>query len=89
MFTAPKREHEHLLDSDPGAVLSRGLRLRLQRPEIASGSIRIHRPDLQQRVFDVVGISKEEAEARSASCCARCATARRRTAASRSASTAS
>jgi aspartyl-tRNA synthetase len=64
MFTAPKREHETLVESDPGAVLSEAYDLVLNGQEMASGSIRINRPDLQQRVFDVVGFSGEAAEER-------------------------
>jgi aspartyl-tRNA synthetase len=64
MFTAPKREHEHLLDSDPGAVVSEAYDFVCNGLEIASGSIRIHRADLQQKIFDIVGFSREDAEQR-------------------------
>ncbi len=64
MFTAPHREHEAILESDPGAVLSEAYDFVINGQEMASGSIRIHRPDLQQRVFDVVGFAREDAEAR-------------------------
>jgi aspartyl-tRNA synthetase len=64
MFTAPRPEHEALLESDPGAVLSSAYDLVLNGVEMASGSIRNHRPDVQQRIFDVVGFGAEEAEAR-------------------------
>jgi aspartyl-tRNA synthetase len=64
MFTAPKREHEHLLDTDPGAVVSEAYDFVCNGLEIASGSLRIHRADLQQKIFDVVGFSKEDAEER-------------------------
>jgi aspartyl-tRNA synthetase len=64
MFTAPKREHEHLLDTDPGAVISDAYDFVCNGLEVASGSIRIHRADLQQKVFDTVGFSAEDAEAR-------------------------
>ncbi len=64
MFTAPKREHEQLLDSDPGAVISEAYDFVCNGLEIASGSLRIHRADLQQRIFDVVGFSTDDAEAR-------------------------
>jgi aspartyl-tRNA synthetase len=64
MFTAPKREHEHLLDTDPGAVISEAYDFVCNGLEIASGSLRIHRADLQQTIFDIVGFSKEDAEER-------------------------
>jgi aspartyl-tRNA synthetase len=64
MFTAPRREHEDLIESDPGAVLSEAYDLVVNGSEIASGSIRINRPDLQERVFRAVGFSDEEAEER-------------------------
>jgi aspartyl-tRNA synthetase len=64
MFTAPKREHEDILESDPGAVLSEAYDFVINGQEMASGSIRIHRPDLQERVFRVVGFEQEDAEAR-------------------------
>jgi aspartyl-tRNA synthetase len=64
MFTAPRREHEHLLDSDPGAVLSEAYDFVCNGLEIASGSIRIHSAELQQKIFDIVGFSAEDAEDR-------------------------
>ncbi len=64
MFTAPKREHEHLLATDPGAVLSEAYDFVCNGLEVASGSLRIHRADVQQTVFDTVGFSAEDAEAR-------------------------
>ncbi|CAA9540089.1 MAG: Aspartyl-tRNA synthetase [uncultured Thermoleophilia bacterium] len=64
MFTAPRREHEDLLETDPGAVLSESYDFVVNGHEVASGSLRIHRADLQQRVFDTVGFSAEDAEER-------------------------
>jgi aspartyl-tRNA synthetase len=64
MFTAPRREDEDLIESDPGAVVSEAYDLVINGSEIASGSIRINRPDLQERVFRTVGFSAEEAEER-------------------------
>ncbi len=64
MFTAPIKEHEGLIESDPGAVISEAYDMVLNGLEMASGSIRINRPDLQQRVFDVVGFAREDAEER-------------------------
>ena len=63
-FTAPKREHEELLESDPGAVVSEAYDMVLNGLEMASGSIRINRADLQTRVLDVIGIAPAEAEER-------------------------
>ena len=60
-FTAPKIEHESMLETDPGSVLSRAYDLVLNGTEIGGGSIRIHRSDLQQRILGVLGIEAEEA----------------------------
>jgi aspartyl-tRNA synthetase len=83
MFTAPRREDEALLATDPGAVLSESYDFVVNGHEVASGSLRIHRADLQQRVFDTVGFSADDAEARFGSSCAHSGTARRHTGASR------
>jgi len=64
MFTMPREEDLPLLDSDPLKVIGQLYDLVANGVELASGSIRIHRPDLQQRVFSIVGISPEEAEQR-------------------------
>jgi aspartyl-tRNA synthetase len=63
-FTAPRPEDEQLLESDPLAVKARAYDLILNGEELGGGSIRIHRPDLQSRVFQVLGIDRERAEAR-------------------------
>ncbi len=63
-FTAPRPEDEHLLKSDPGAVLARAYDVVLNGWELGGGSIRIHRPDLQRRVFSLIGIDDERAEQR-------------------------
>lgn len=63
-FTSPKAGHELLLDSDPGAVLARSYDLVCNGLEAAGGSIRIHRRPLQSRVFEILGYSKEQTEAR-------------------------
>ena len=63
-FTAPKPEHEELLESDPGKVLSRAYDMVLNGTEIGGGSIRIHQSELQQRILNVLGIDDAEAEAK-------------------------
>ncbi|MCL4313116.1 MAG: aspartate--tRNA ligase [Actinobacteria bacterium] len=63
-FTMPNPEDLDKLDSDPLAVRSQSYDLVLNGWELGSGSIRIHRRDIQQRVFAALGISDQEAEAR-------------------------
>ena len=63
-FTSPKPEDLDKLESDPLSVRARAYDLVLNGTELAGGSIRIHRPEIQQRVFDLLGIGKEEAEER-------------------------
>jgi aspartyl-tRNA synthetase len=60
-FTSPKAEHLETLESDPAGALSRAYDLVLNGTEVGGGSIRIHREDVQQKVFRVLGISQEEA----------------------------
>jgi aspartyl-tRNA synthetase len=64
MFTAPKPEHVELLESDPAAVLSQAYDLVINGHEAGGGSIRIHRADVQQRVFNVVGLDADDADER-------------------------
>lgn len=61
MFTAPKREHIPLLDSDPSAVLSEQYDLVCNGYEVAGGSIRIHERPLQRKIMELIGFSIEEA----------------------------
>ncbi|WP_456385429.1 aspartate--tRNA ligase [Desulfolithobacter sp.] len=61
-FTAPREDHLELLESEPGKVKSRAYDLVLNGNEIGGGSIRIHRKDIQERVFKVLGIDQQEAE---------------------------
>jgi len=63
-FTMPYAEDLPLLDTDPAAVRSQAYDLVLNGWELGSGSVRIHRSDIQSKVFDVLGISPEDAEAR-------------------------
>ena len=60
-FTAPREEDVDMLDSDPSNTLSRGYDLTLNGYEIAGGSIRIHSPKVQEKVFSLLGLSREEA----------------------------
>ena len=61
-FTSPKEEDSELMDTEPGAVRARAYDLVLNGSEIRGGSIRIHNPKMQQRMFDLLGIGEEEAE---------------------------
>jgi aspartyl-tRNA synthetase len=63
-FTSPRPEDLPLLDSEPLRVRARAYDLVLNGTELGSGSIRIHDPELQQRVFQGLGISREDAERR-------------------------
>ena len=59
-FSMPKDGHEAYLESDPGKVIGRLYDLVANGAELASGSIRIHKRELQERVFGVLGYTKEE-----------------------------
>ncbi|HTJ45487.1 MAG TPA: aspartate--tRNA ligase [Kofleriaceae bacterium] len=63
-FTSPRVEDEDLLERDPGKVLARAYDLVLNGVEVGGGSIRIHRPELQARVFKTLGISDDDAKAK-------------------------
>ncbi|HVA04847.1 MAG TPA: aspartate--tRNA ligase [Acidimicrobiales bacterium] len=63
-FTMPHPDDLDLLDSDPARVRSQAYDLVLNGWELGSGSIRIHREDIQRQVFAALGIPPEEAEAR-------------------------
>jgi aspartyl-tRNA synthetase len=63
-FTAPRDGHEDLLAADPGRALSKGYDMVLNGWEIGGGSLRIHRADVQEKVFRALGISAEEARAK-------------------------
>ncbi|OBI52735.1 aspartate--tRNA ligase [Mycobacterium sp. E787] len=61
-FTSPKPEYSDVVDSDPGSVLADAYDIVCNGNEIGGGSIRIHRRDIQERVFAVMGLDKAEAE---------------------------
>jgi aspartyl-tRNA synthetase len=63
-FTSPKPESMATFDTDPGSALSYAYDIVCNGNEIGGGSIRIHRRDIQERVFAVMGISKQEAQTR-------------------------
>jgi aspartyl-tRNA synthetase len=63
-FTAPKSEDEPLVDKDPANVKARAYDMVLNGSEIGGGSIRIHRTEMQSRVFSTLGIEAEEANAK-------------------------
>ena len=61
-FTAPTDEDLDKLEDDPGSVRSKAYDLVLNGSELGGGSVRIHRPDVQQRVFNLLGINEEAAQ---------------------------
>ena len=63
-FTSPREEDLPYLESEPGRVKARAYDVVLNGMELGGGSIRIHRPDVQSRVFSALGISPEEARAK-------------------------
>ncbi len=64
MFTMPQEQYLDSLESDPGAVKGDLYDLVCNGFELASGSIRIHDPDLQARIFEIVGFDADEAQRR-------------------------
>ena len=63
-FTRPHDEDANDLEAEPMKVRSQAYDLVLNGWELGSGSIRIHEPDLQQRIFELIGVSPEEADRR-------------------------
>jgi len=62
IFTMPKKEHFDYLEKEPSKVRAQCYDLVLNGVELASGSIRIHRADTQERVMKVIGLEKKDAE---------------------------
>jgi len=62
MFSFPQEKYHATLESDPGSVMGDLYDLVLNGFELASGSIRIHDPDLQKRIFKIIGFDPAEAE---------------------------
>src|SRR6185437_6989308 len=63
-FTMPKPGDLEKIDSDPLAVRAQSYDLVLNGWELGSGSVRIHRPDVQQRIFSIIGIDADDARER-------------------------
>jgi aspartyl-tRNA synthetase len=61
-FTAPKDGHENLMDSDPGACVAKAYDMVLNGWEMGGGSVRIHRAEVQSKVFSALNIGPEEAQ---------------------------
>lgn len=64
VFSSPKQEHIPLIESDPGSVYADLFDLTCNGVELGSGSIRIHDPDVQMKVFNVIGYPDHEIEER-------------------------
>ncbi|WP_317855849.1 aspartate--tRNA ligase [Chakrabartyella piscis] len=63
-FTAPMDEDLHLLDTEPGKVRAKAYDIVLNGYELGGGSIRIHRRDIQQKMFELLGFTPEDAQER-------------------------
>jgi aspartyl-tRNA synthetase len=63
-FTSPKDGHEELIESSPGKAYAKAYDVVLNGWEIGGGSVRIHRPEVQEKVFRVLKISKEDQRAK-------------------------
>ncbi len=61
-FTAPKDGHEDFMDTDPGKCIAKAYDMVLNGWELGGGSIRIHRAEVQSKVFSALNISKEDAQ---------------------------
>jgi aspartyl-tRNA synthetase len=63
-FTSPKDGHEDLMDTDPGACLAKAYDMVLNGWELGGGSVRVHRAEVQSKVFKALNIAAEEARAK-------------------------
>jgi aspartyl-tRNA synthetase len=63
-FTSPKDGHEDLMDTDPGKCLAKAYDMVLNGWELGGGSVRIHRADVQSKVFTALKITPEDAQAK-------------------------
>ncbi len=63
-FTMPMEEDWDKIDSDPGAVRAKAYDIVLNGTEIGGGSVRIHQADIQEKMFEVLGLTREVAEQR-------------------------
>ena len=63
-FTSPKDGHEDLMDTDPGACIAKAYDMVLNGWELGGGSVRIHRADVQSKVFTALKITPEDAQAK-------------------------
>ncbi len=63
-FTSPKLDQIDMLDTDPRTVLAKAYDIAMNGSEIGGGSIRIHSPEVQKKIFEVLGISEVEIERR-------------------------
>ncbi|MEG0565676.1 MAG: aspartate--tRNA ligase [Hungatella sp.] len=63
-FTMPMDEDWHLIDTNPGAVRAKAYDIVLNGTELGGGSVRIHQADIQSKMFEVLGFSKEDAYSR-------------------------
>jgi aspartyl-tRNA synthetase len=61
-FVMPREDQLHLLDTDPGACVSSSYDFVINGAEMGSGSLRIHQRDIQRKVFDILGLTAEEAD---------------------------
>ena len=61
-FTSPKSEDLKMLNSDPSKVRANAYDLSINGVEVGGGSIRIHDRNIQEKMFEILGFSKEEAE---------------------------
>ncbi len=63
-FTMPMEEDISLLDTDPGKVRAKAYDIVLNGTELGGGSVRIHQDDIQEKMFEIIGLSKETAQER-------------------------